>query len=149
MKVVFSAVAALIVFASCSGSADKKVPELANEMCGCFDNMQKSYSEDVIKLLKEVSVAAEPQQALMNGMSKLKPEDAKKLTETLAEMSDKNTAVFKCLEAFDKKHAAETTTNRMQLTEKLLTQMQQQVNCPAGAAIVNLGFSKQKKTAAK
>ena len=149
MKIGLPAILLTALFYSCGGSADKKIPQLADEMCGCFESMQKTYSEDILKLLKDVSLAAEPQQALMSGMSKLKPEDAKKLTETLAEMGDKNTTVFKCLEAFDKKHAAETTTNRLELTEKLLKQMQNQTNCPAGAAIVNLGFSKQKKTGVK
>lgn len=149
MKILFSVITVMLFLSSCGGSADKKVPQLADEMCGCFETMQKSYSADVLNLLKEVSVAAEPQQALMNGMTKLKPEDAKKLAETLAAMGNKSTTVFKCLEDFDKKHANETTTNRVALTESLLAQMQAQANCPVGAAIVNLGLSKQRTTAAK
>ena len=94
MKIGLPAILLTALFYSCGGSADKKIPQLADEMCGCFESMQKTYSEDILKLLKDVSLAAEPQQALMSGMSKLKPEDAKKLTETLAEMGDKNTTVF-------------------------------------------------------
>ena len=143
--IVFS-IATTLLF-SCAGSADKKVPELANDMCGCFDKMQQSYSPDVIKLLNEVSVAADPQSVLTAGMMKLKTEDAKKLAESLGEMGNKNSEVFKCMEAFDKKHEKETTANRTELTEKLLVQMQANGNCNTGAAIVNLGLSKQKKLA--
>lgn len=149
MKSFITAVSLCTLLFSCSGSADKKVPELANEMCGCFDAMQKDYSADVTALLKEVSTAADPQAALMSGMVKLKPEDAKKLTASLAAMGDKNSAIFKCMEAFDKKHEKETTTDRTALTEKMLKEMQQNGSCPTGSAIVNLGLSKQKKLAGK
>lgn len=134
---------------SCAGTADSKVPELANEMCGCFDALQKDLSPEVAALFKEVAIAKDPQQTLVSGIAKLKPEDAKKLTETLAAMGDKNSAVFKCMEDFDKKHAAETTANRISLTEKLLAAMQKNGNCNAGAAVVNLGLSKQKKSEGK
>lgn len=147
MKSLIVFATAAILLCSCAGSADKKIPELANDMCGCFDKMQQSYSADVVQLLKEVSVAADPQTVLTSGMMKLKTEDAKKLAESLAEMGNKNADVFKCMEAFDKKHEKETTTDRTALTEKLLAQMQANGNCNTGAAIVNLGLSKQKKLA--
>lgn len=149
MKSLIIAVSMCALLFSCSGSADKKVPELANEMCGCFDGMQKEYSADVTALLKEVANAADPQAALVSGIVKLKPEDAKKLTSSLAEMGNKSSAIFKCMEAFDKKHEKETTTDRTALTEKMLKEMQKNGSCPTGSAIVNLGLSKQKKLAGK
>lgn len=149
MKSLFTAVSLTIILFSCSGSADSKVPELASEMCGCFDAMQKSFSPDVAGLFNEVAAAKDPQAVLMSGIAKLKPEDAKKLTESLAQMGDKNSAIFKCMEEFDKKHAKETTADRTALTEKLLAAMQKNGLCNTGAAVVNLGLSKQKKLAAK
>ena len=149
MKSLIIALSFSVLLLSCSGSADNKVPELAGEMCGCFDGIQKSCSADVINLLKEVSTAADPEAALMKGITRLKTEDAKKLTESLAEMGNANSAVFKCMEAFDKKHEKETTSDRTALTEKLLMQMQKAGNCNTGAAIINLGLSKQKKLAGK
>jgi hypothetical protein len=149
MKTLFSAAALCMLLFSCSGTADNKVPELASEMCGCFDAMQKNLSPDAAALFKEVAEAKDPQSALMNGMTKLKPDDAKKLTEALAAMGDKNSAIFKCMEAFDQKHAKETTKDRTELSEKLLAAMQKNGTCNTGAAIVNLGLSKQKKLEGK
>ncbi len=131
-----------ILLGSCgAGSADKKVPELADEMCGCFDNFQQSLSSDAKDLMKAVSVAANPQTEMMQGISKLKPEDAASFSEKLKSIGTKGSEVFNCMEAFDKKHANETTKDKKALTEKLLTEMQSMGNCPTGAAIVNLSLS--------
>ena len=126
------------MLSSCNGTADNKAPELANAMCGCFDSFQNSLSEDGKKLMKEVSTAAKPQEVMMAGMAKFKPEDAKAFAEQLKTIGDKNSTVFKCLQDFDKKHAAETTTDKKALTEKLLMEMQKSGNCYVGAAIINL-----------
>jgi hypothetical protein len=92
--------------------------------------------------MKEVSTAAKPQEVLMAGIAKLKPEDAKSFGEQLKSIGDKNSTVFKCLQDFDKKHAAETTTDKKALTEKLLMEMQKSGGCYVGAAIVNLNPKK-------
>lgn len=131
-----------LVLSSCGGSADKKAPELANAMCDCFDSFQNSLSEDAKKLMKEVATAAKPQEVLMAGIAKFKPEDAKSFGEQLQLIGDKNSTVFKCLQDFDKKHATETTTDKKALTEKLLMEMQKSGGCYVGAAIVNLNPKK-------
>jgi len=142
MKLSLPLLTLLIAFTSCSsGSADKKVPELANEMCGCFDNFQQSLSAETKDLMRAVSVAANPQTEMMQGMSKLKPEEAASFSEKLKSIGTKGSEVYNCMEAFDKKHAKETTKDKKALTEKLLTEMQAIGNCPTGAAIVNLSLS--------
>lgn len=133
------------IITSCSsGSADKKVPALANEMCGCFDKFQQSLSADAVTLMKNVSTAADAQTEMMSGISKLKPEDAASFGEKLKSIGTKGSEVYTCMEAFDKKHSKETTKDKNALMEKLLTEMQANVNCPVGAAIVNLGLAKTK-----
>ncbi len=57
MKSFFSLLFASLLLVSCSGSADNKVPELASEMCGCFDPVEKSMSADALALMKNVSTA--------------------------------------------------------------------------------------------
>lgn len=145
-KIVVSIIAAgcLFVFAGCSGSADKKIPELANEMCYCFTKFEQSLSPEGKKLMKAVSVSANPQTEMMTEMSMLKPEDAAAFAEKLKSIGTKGSEVYACMEAFDKKHGKETTTDKGALTEKLLTEMQRNTNCPVGAAIVNLSQSKMK-----
>lgn len=138
MKHLIKTLVVILLLNSCSGSADKKAPELANEMCGCFDNFQNSMSADAKKLMKAVSVAAKPQEVLMSGMSDLKPDDAKAFAEQLKAIGDKNSSILKCMEAFDKKHGKETTSDKNALIEKLLMEMQKDGNCYVGAAIVNL-----------
>jgi hypothetical protein len=133
-----------VVTGCSSGSADKKVPALANEMCGCFDKFQQSLSADAKELMKSVSMAADPQSEMISGMSKLKPEDALSFGGKLKSIGTKGSEVNTCMEAFDKKHSKETTKDKTSLMEKLLMEMQANRNCPVGAAIVNLSLAKTK-----
>ncbi|MDZ4807841.1 MAG: hypothetical protein SGI96_06175 [Bacteroidota bacterium] len=133
-----------VFFASCSATADNKVPELANEMCGCFTEFQQSLSPEGKDLMKAVSIAANPQTELMTGMSKIKTEDAVSFAEKIKSIGTKGSQVYNCMEAFDKKHGKETTKDKGALTEKLLKEMQSQNNCPVGAAIVNLSLANTK-----
>lgn len=141
MKLFTTATILVALFiSSCSGSADSKVPQLANEMCDCFTNFQKDMSPEVMDLLKKVSSSATPQADLQAGIAKLKPEDAVQFTQKFSSIATKGTEVFSCMEAFDKKHAKETTKDKKALSEKLLKEMQGNTNCPTGAAVVNLGI---------
>ncbi len=143
MKPLIISLLFLVLLSACSsGSADKKVPELANEMCDCFTNFQKELSPDAITLLKKVSSSANPQADLTAGLGTLKPEDAASFAQKFSSIGTKGTTVFDCLETFDKKHSKETTKDKKGLTEKMLKEMQGATNCPVGAAVVNLGISK-------
>lgn len=138
MKQLFSIVLIAVLLISCNGTADNKVPELAGEMCDCFDSFQQSLSADAQQLLKEVALAKDPQQVLMKGIAKLKPADAKAFAEKLQSLADKKTAIAQCMDNFDKKHSKETTANRNALLENLLVEMRKNGNCYTGAAIINL-----------
>jgi hypothetical protein len=145
MKKILIVLAIIFSLYSCkSGSADNKVPALANEMCGCFDNFQQSLSPDAVALMKSVSTAANAQTEMMSGISKLKPEDAASFGEKLKSIGTKGSEVYSCMEAFDKKHSKETTKDKNALMEKLLIEMQANSSCSVGAAIVNLSLSKKK-----
>lgn len=146
----FKSIAAGMAFSffliSCgSGSADKKVPQLANEMCDCFTNFQQSLTADGVTLLKAVGVAANPQSEMTTGMGKLKPEEAVEFAQKIQSLGDKKSEVYACMEAFDKKHGKETTKNKTTLTENLLKEMQAKGDCPVGTAIINLSLSKENK----
>lgn len=139
--IIFSSV--ILFLSSCkSGSADKKVPELASEMCGCFTNFQKELSPDIIALLKNVAASANPQQELMSGMTGLNPGDAAAFGKKFASIGSSGSDVFECMQAFDKKHGKETTKDKKALAARMLSQMLADANCPVGAAVVNLGLSK-------
>ncbi len=138
MKYLLKISVVVIFFLSCKGSADKKALELANARCGCFDSFQNNLSEAGKKLMKEVSTAAKPQEVLIAGMAKLKPEDAKAFAEQLQSIAKVNSPVYKCMQEFDKIHSKETTTDKNALTEKVLMEMQRSGNCYVGAAIINL-----------
>lgn len=140
MKSVFTLLVASVLLVSCSGTADNKVPELADEMCGCFGPVEKSLSADALTLMKTVAMADNPQSAMMSGIAKLKPEEAMSLSEQLKSIGTKGSAVFACMENFDKKHAKETTKDKKQLMEKLLKAMRAKSDCPVGAAVVSMGL---------
>lgn len=144
MKVTYLVLILGILFQSCSsGSADKKVPELANEMCDCFTGFQTDLSPDVKSLLKKVALSATPRQEMQEGLAKLKPEEAGPFIEKFKQISDRTSAVNKCMQEFDTRHAKETTKDKKLLTEKMLKEMQANENCPAGAAVVNIGLEQQ------
>ncbi len=132
-----------ILYSCSSGSADKKIPQLADEMCDCFDGFQKDLSPPVIALLKQVSVAPNPRKEMQEGLAKLKSEEAESFIEKFKQISEKTSAVNKCMQEFDKRHGKETTKDKQSLTLKLLKEMQQNKNCPAGAAVVNIGLQQQ------
>lgn len=138
----------LLLGACQSGSADKKVPQLAGEMCDCFTKFQASLTPEGRALMKEVSVSGDPQADLVEGMSKLKPGDAVEFSKKMSSMGDRNSELFKCMEAFDKKHGKETTKDKKALTEKLLSEMQGKTDCPVGAAIINLSLARDRKAGA-
>lgn len=144
IKTALIVVPALTMMISCTeGSADKKVPELADEMCNCFDEFSQSVSEQEMAIFKEVSTAEQPQKVLSAAFRKLEAADATGLAEKMKSIGDRNATVFKCLEAFDKKHSKETTTDKEKLTEKLLKELQAD-HCNIGAAIINLSLKKGK-----
>lgn len=140
MKPFFSLLFVTIILVSCSGSADKKVTELADEMCGCFDKFEQSLSPEAKTLMKNVSTAADPQSTMMTGISKLKKEDAMVLAGKLQSMAVRGSDISACMENFDKKHSKETTRDKKALMEKLLEAMRAKGNCPVGGAIVSLGL---------
>lgn len=142
MKLIYPAALFIIVLSACSGTADNKVPELANEMCDCFTNFQQTISADAKDLMKAVAVSSDAQSEMMKGIAKLKPEDATDFGEKLRAVGTKGSDVYSCMEAFDKKHSKETTKDKEALTEKLLAEMRKNGNCPVGAAIVNLSLKK-------
>ena len=144
IKAALLVVPALTMLISCTeGSADKKVPELADEMCNCFEEFGQSVSEQEMAIFKEVSTAEQPQKVLAAAFGKLEATEATGLAEKMKRIGDRNSPVFKCLEAFDKKHSRETTTDKEKLTEKLLKKLQSN-QCHIGAAIINLSLKKGK-----
>lgn len=138
MKKILNVALVVIGLSACKGSADNKVPQLANEMCGCFEGMQKSLSPAALKIMKEVSTAEKPQEVLMKGMQQLNTDEAKAFAEQLKKIGEKDSEIMKCLNDFDKKHSTETTTDKKALTNKLLVELQKSANCSLGAAVVNL-----------
>ena len=129
----------LILFGSCkSGSADSKVPELANEMCDCFTTFQKLFDSESASLLKEVSSSTDPKTVFQEGIRKMTPEKADFFTRQIQSLGDKSSAVYTCLADFDKKHGKETTKSKNELKKKLLAELQKKGNCYTAAAMVNL-----------
>jgi hypothetical protein len=144
MKFQLIAIVSFFVLTSCSGSADKKIPELANEMCDCFTKFQQDLSPEGRDLMKAVSVSASPQTELTTGMAKIKAEDAATFGQKLQSIATKGSDVYTCMEEFDKRHSKETTKDKAALTKKLLKEMQSKGSCPVGAAIVNLSVANTK-----
>lgn len=138
MKHVFKLAILISILSGCGGSADNKAPELANEMCGCFDGFQKNLTDQEKQVMKSVSTAQNPQQEMIAAMTKFSPDASKAFAEKLKAIGDKDSEILKCLNEFDKKHGKETTSDKKALTEKLLAEMQKNGGCYVGAAIVNL-----------
>ncbi len=139
---MLAGVATCILFVACGGSADRKVPELADEMCNCFTSMEKELSPEGLAILKATATAADPQAEMTKGIGKLKPAEALVFGQKIQSIADKGSAVYACLEAFDKKHGKETTKDKKALTKRMLNEMRSKGDCPVGAAVVNLSVAK-------
>ncbi len=139
MKKLFLVLAVILSIYSCkSGSADKKVPELANEMCDCFTAFQKRFDSESASLLKEVSTSSDPKTLFQEGVRKMTPEKADFFTRQIQSLGDKSSSVYACLSDFDKKHGKETTKSKSELKKKLLVELQKRGSCFTAAAMVNL-----------
>lgn len=142
MRIIYITLASILL--SCGqGSADKKVKQLAGEMCSCFDEFKKNISEKEMQVFITVSTAANPQQAITNTMRQMNPDEANAFADKLKTIGDKNAPLFQCLQAFDKKHGQETTKDKQALTQNLLHELHT-MNCTIGAAIMNLSLGKMK-----
>jgi hypothetical protein len=131
--------AVIFLLYSCKpGSADKKVPELANEMCDCFSALQKRFDTESVELLKLVSTSTNPKRVLQDGISKMTPEKSSFFTRQIQSLGDKNSKVYLCLQDFDKKHGKETTKSKGMLKRNLLKELQQKNDCFTAAAMINL-----------
>lgn len=139
MKKSIFTIVVILSFCSCKpGSADRKVPVLANEMCDCFTTFQKRFDSESASLLKEVSTSSDPKTLFQEGIRKMTPEKADFFTRQIQSLGDKSSSVYACLADFDKKHGKETTKSKSELKKKLLAELQKKGNCFTAAAMVNL-----------
>lgn len=140
---VFSTVV-LLFLASCNGTADKKVPQLANAMCDCFQSIDKELSPAARELFLKMTETENPQLMLQKGMTSLSADESKKLTEQIQLLTNRQSEVFQCIKAFDEKNKKETISNRKEFTRKIFKQMKASGNCTTGAAMMALSLYKTK-----
>ena len=144
MKKLIVSVFPILFLLSCkSGTADNKAPKMANEMCDCFSGFQKDMSPDAIALLKAVAESDSPRKTMQEGLTKMKPEESMPIIEKFKQVGDRSSSVNKCMQAFDEKHAKETTADKNALLKKLRNVMKSKTDCQAGAAIINIGLEQQ------
>lgn len=142
--------AMLFVFSSCGGgTADGKVPELANEMCHCYESMQQTLSPAALQLYKDVAKATDPSAAFQAGLAKLDKAEADTIARSLMNITNSDSKVYLCLQEYDRRHEKETTRDKKKLLRKLLTELQKNTACPLSAAIVNLGIKRQEQLGTK
>lgn len=145
-RILFTVLPAMLfIFSSCGGSADKKVPELASDMCKCFESMQKELSPVAQEFYKEVAKSTKPAATFQNGLENMDSAEAGAIRAALMNIDDKDSKVNQCMEAYERKYAKETTRDEDGLVRKVLEEMRKNNSCPLGAAIVNLGIEGQKK----
>jgi GTP cyclohydrolase FolE2 len=138
------------IFSSCGGgTADGKVPELASEMCQCYESMQQSLTPAAMQLYKDVAKASDPSVAFQAGLAKLNRAETDTVARGLMRVTSASSPVYQCLKAYDKKHEKETTRDKNALLRKLLVELQKNTACPLSAAIVNLGIKRQEQLGTK
>ncbi len=138
-----------LFFSSCGGTADGKVPELASEMCRCFESMQAESSPAIQQFYKDAAKSENASTAFKSGLEKLTPEEAQVVAKDFAKITQRGTDINNCIEKFDEKHKKETTREKMKLMKRIVSEMQKNVNCPVGAIVLGMGIQQQEKTGAK
>lgn len=134
-----------LFLASCSGSADKKVPQLANEMCDCFQSFDKDLSPAGKELFQKMIHAENPQSVLQKGIAALPADESKQLVAKIQSLTNKDSEVFKCITAFDERNKHETIKDRKDFTQKIFQQMKVSGACTTGTAMMALSLYKLKK----
>lgn len=136
----------VLLLASCGGTADSKVPELASEMCRCYESLQAVNSPAIQQFYKDVAKAEDVSSAFKANLTKLSPEEAQTVAKDFSKITQSGTEVNNCIQAFDRKHAKETTSNKMKLMKRIVAEMQKNNNCQIGTIVLDMGIEQQEKT---
>jgi predicted transcriptional regulator with HTH domain len=134
-----SVLAIILAFLSACSSSSSKVPVYANDMCGCFETVQKKIDAEGLAVLEKVVNSETPQQTLQKEMAALKPEKTMALAEVFASVGNKESDVFKCLEGFDKRHNDSKSTSRKDLALEIAMKMKENKSCLLGAVVMYMG----------
>lgn len=135
-----------LVIASCS-SVDKKVPEIATEICNCFSSLDKQMSPDLKAIFIKAGAADKPQEAL--GDELLSQEPAKrdslmKELQTLIIIGDPSSELNKCMNDFKKRYSGGKTKNRDKFYANLFAELEGKPGCQLALAAFKISYKETK-----
>jgi hypothetical protein len=138
MKSVSMCLALCILLVSCSSGASN-IPQLANDMCKCFESAQMKMDAETVAFFELVKNSDNQQLTLQQEMAKLKPEKLKTVTDIILSVGNKESDVYKCLSDFDKNHTGTKTTNRQKLATDIAAKMKEDKSCVLGSVVMSMG----------
>ncbi len=138
----------LLVGIIACNTAENKVPQMADDFCGCFRTLEDSLSAEAKQLLTKASTASDPDTAMSNAM--LGMSDEKKVSLGMEMMSfqsvqDPNSPISKCMKEIEKKYKSERTTDKKKFGAKLIRELESKKGCEVTTAIMKLGFKQEFK----
>ncbi|HEX7847829.1 MAG TPA: hypothetical protein VF476_18645 [Chitinophagaceae bacterium] len=142
-KNVFPILAIAFLIASCKGSADKKVPEIAADYCKCFEKLEKEMSDESKKLFTAAGNAADPTKTLEEELLKLDEETQGKVgieLMSLGELEDESSEMGSCIKGVEKKYGKQYTLDEKKFANNIIKELEAKPGCSFTASLMKVGL---------
>lgn len=136
-----------LIVASCS-TADKKVPQIAEDFCNCFSKMEKEMSAESKRIFKTAANASDPEQVLQDELLKLEGETQTQVNEefmAFGELEDENSEVGRCMKSVEKKYDNSYTFNESKFMDKVIKELENKLGCDFTASLLKVGKKVEEK----
>jgi hypothetical protein len=142
------AVAGSVATISCKSSADKKMPELANDICNCMSMLEKDLSADAKKIITDAASASDPSTAMQKAMMDIPADKQMEIASEMmkmGEMQDQSKGVGACMKKLqDKYEDVKTMDSDKTILKKVIAALEEK-KCNFAATIMKLGAKEMGK----
>lgn len=135
------------MIASCS-SVDKKVPEIATEICNCFSPLDKQMSPDLKAILIKAGEADKPKEVfddLIVALPDGKRDTILKEMQTLIVVGDPGSEVNQCMNDFKNRYSSGKTKDRDKFYTNLFNELKAKPGCELSRAMFKITYKETRK----
>lgn len=136
-----------VMFAAC-GTADQKVPAIADDFCNCFKKLEGSMSEGAKDLLLKAAESAAPESTLQSSLMALEEDKRMAIAQEMMafqDAQDPSSELNKCIKSLEDKYKDDKTRDKKKFGEKLLSELKSKKGCEVTYAIMKIGFKQEFK----
>jgi ABC-type phosphate/phosphonate transport system substrate-binding protein len=135
-----------IVFITCGliggcNTAESKTPDIATDMCGCFNLLKDSLPAEGIKVFEKAATSATPQETFTTEMKSIPVEIAQKVNAALMSTAKDGSPVNDCLKEIDKKYKTPTNDEQV-MAQKMVDALKDKKGCEIMLALMRMNLKK-------